>query len=100
VREIREELSASVAIVDELSGDGAPWRISDKYVLRLFRASVIAGELRPGADHDALRWLRADEFEWVEWLPSDRHALPAVRSALTSSHPTPVRNEQLERGLD
>lgn len=85
VREIREELSATVAISDEVNVDGAPWRISDDFVLRLYRASVTSGELRPGADHDVLRWLAIDELESVDWLPSDQLALPAVRSVLARS---------------
>jgi 8-oxo-dGTP diphosphatase len=89
-REIHEELSASVEVTVEVTGAGAPWRISEKYVLRLYRASVVAGEPRPGADHDELRWLAADDLEAVEWLPSDRVALGAVRSALrTAPHGDP-----------
>ena len=84
VREIREELSASVAIAAEVSGAGAAWRISEKYVLRLYLASVVRGTLRPGADHNLLRWLAPDELEAINWLPSDRAALPAVRAALAS----------------
>ena len=85
VREITEELSASIEVHDELAGAGAPWPISEKYVLRLYLASVVHGEPRPGADHDLLRWLAADELDSVDWLASDRLALPAVRSALESS---------------
>lgn len=84
VREIREELSASVAIAREVSEPDAPWRISEKYVLRLYLASVVHGALRPGADHDLLRWLAPDDPDSVSWLPSDRAALRVVRSALAS----------------
>ena len=78
VREVDEELRATVEVHDELG----EWPISERYVLRLFLAEVVSGELRLGADHDELRWLAADELESVEWLPSDRGALPAVREAL------------------
>jgi 8-oxo-dGTP diphosphatase len=88
VREIREELSASVAVGDEVRGDGAGWPISAGYVLRLFRASVVAGELQPGTDHDLLRWLAPDDLESLDWLPSDRLALPVVRASV-SSDPVP-----------
>jgi 8-oxo-dGTP diphosphatase len=84
IRQIREELSASIAISKEVAPDGEPWRISEKYVLRLYLASVVCGELHPGADHDLLRWLAVDELESVNWLPSDRLALSAVRSKLAS----------------
>jgi 8-oxo-dGTP diphosphatase len=83
VREVREELSASIVVAEEV-GDRTPWRISEEYVLRLYIASVVRGELRPGTDHDLLRWLTAGDLESVDWLPSDRLALPAVRSALES----------------
>ena len=83
VREVAEELSASIEVHEEISG--APWPISEKYVLRLYLASVVHGEPRPGADHDLLRWLAADELDSLDWLASDRLALPAVRSALESS---------------
>jgi 8-oxo-dGTP diphosphatase len=85
VREIREELSASIEVTAEVVGAGSPWPISEAYVLRLYLAVVVDGELRPGADHDLLRWLAADELESVDWLPSDRLALPAVRAALDAA---------------
>lgn len=85
IREVREELSATIAIGDEVAADGAPWPISEKYVLWLYVASLVQGEPRPGADHDAVRWLRLDELESVRWLASDRLALPGVRSVLAAS---------------
>jgi 8-oxo-dGTP diphosphatase len=84
IREVLEELSVSIAIAEEVSGDGTPWRISEKYVLRLYLASVVRGELQPGPDHDLLLWLTVGELELVDWLPSDRLALAAVRFALES----------------
>jgi 8-oxo-dGTP diphosphatase len=84
VREIREELSASIEVTDEVAGAGSPWPISETYVLRLYLASVVHGELRAGADHDLLRWLAADALDSVDWLPPDRLALPAVRAALAA----------------
>lgn len=85
VREVREELTASIEVTDELVGAGAPWPISETFVLRLYLASVAHGELRPRTDHDLLRWLAPDELDSVDWLPSDRLALPAVRAALTAT---------------
>jgi 8-oxo-dGTP diphosphatase len=81
-REIREELGAGIAVGEEVVGDAGPWRISGRYVLRLYVAIVTDGELRPGLDHDLLRWLAADELDAVAWLPSDALALPAVRAAV------------------
>jgi 8-oxo-dGTP diphosphatase len=90
-REIREELAASIAISGEIPADSAPWPISEKQILRLYVASLVQGEPRPGADHDALRWLTLDELESVNWLPSDRLALSAVRSALAADASRPPR---------
>ena len=87
VREIAAELSASIEVLDEVTGAGAPWPISEKYMLRLYLASVVHGEPCPGADHDLLRWLAADELDALDWLASDHLALPAVRSVLEASTP-------------
>lgn len=84
VREIREELAATVIVADEITGDDGPWIISEKYVLRLFLATVVSGSLVPGPDHDEIRWLDGASLEAVDWLPSDRAALGAVRGALRS----------------
>jgi 8-oxo-dGTP diphosphatase len=90
IREIHEELSATIAVTAEVPGDGSPWRISANYELRLYLASVLDGEPRAGTDHDELRWLAADELGTVDWLPSDRRALPAVRSALRGGLTAPT----------
>jgi len=90
-REIRDELAASIAISGEVPADSAPWPISEKQILRLYVASLVQGEPRPGADHDALRWLTLDELDSVNWLPSDRLALSAVRSALAADASRPPR---------
>lgn len=82
VREILEELTLVVELGDEVLHPDSPWRISDEYVLRLFLATETGGELTPGDTHDELRWLLPDEFNDVEWLPSDRLALDAVRAVL------------------
>jgi 8-oxo-dGTP diphosphatase len=79
-REIDEELGASIVVLDEIGDE--PWVISEKYVLRLFDASVACGELQPGSDHDELRWLTPAELESIDWLSSDRAALGDVRSAI------------------
>lgn len=80
VREIAEELDCRIRVVDEIL-DG-PWRISDTYLLRLFFATVIEGDPKPGDDHDVLRWLEPAELDSVGWLPSDRAALSAVQVEL------------------
>lgn len=82
VREIREELAATIAVDDEVVGPAGPWAISEKYVLRLFLARVTSGHLELGLDHDKVRWLEACDLGTVDWLPADRSALEAVQRAI------------------
>jgi 8-oxo-dGTP diphosphatase len=79
-RELVEELSIETVVGAEI-GDG--WAISDRFVLRLFVARISAGEATLGADHDAVRWLTPEEIESVDWLDSDRAALPSVKMLLS-----------------
>lgn len=86
VREIREELDVEIRVGAELGGpdgsDGGGWPISEEYVLRLYFAVVVSGELHRSADHDELRRVTASELDGLDWLPSDRQALPALTSAI------------------
>lgn len=81
-REIREELSAAITVLDEVVSPSGPWLISEKYVLRLFSAAPSVGDPTPGADHDEIRWLGDGELDELNWLPSDRAALETVRQVL------------------
>ncbi|WP_194384804.1 hypothetical protein [Microbacterium luteum] len=69
-------------MLEEVLDDDSPWRISDKHVLRLFVAAIVLEEPVLGEDHDEIRWLHPDELNVVDWLPSDRLALAAVRRAI------------------
>jgi 8-oxo-dGTP diphosphatase len=77
VRECREELGVAIR-VGALLGAVA----QDGLVLRVYRASLLAGEPVPLQDHDELRWLEAHEVREVPWLPADMPLLPAVCEAL------------------
>jgi 8-oxo-dGTP diphosphatase len=79
-RELLEELDAVVSVTEELAG--SPWPISTRYVLRLYAATLVSGEPAPGADHDAVTWLRPDRLDDLDWLPADRLALDSVRAAV------------------
>jgi 8-oxo-dGTP diphosphatase len=81
MRELAEELSVAVDIGPELTDDGARWPIDERYELALFLA-VATGEPVAEHDHDALRWLGVDELDGVDWLPSDRQAIPALAALL------------------
>jgi 8-oxo-dGTP diphosphatase len=82
VREITEELSATIEVLEEIVDAESPWPVSADFCLRLFLATVVSGELVVGPDHDALKWVDPGELDSVNWLASDRLALAAVRAAL------------------
>jgi 8-oxo-dGTP diphosphatase len=76
-RELREELGVSVALGEQLPGplgDGR-WPLGDAYAMTVWWAVVVDGEPAPLEDHDALRWLTAQDLYSVPWLPAD---LPIV----------------------
>ena len=77
MRECREELGVEVR-VGVLLGTVMP----AEFVLRVYRAVLVAGEPRPLQDHDELRWLAAHELADVPWLPADLPLLPAIREGL------------------
>ncbi|WP_172383488.1 (deoxy)nucleoside triphosphate pyrophosphohydrolase [Streptomyces sp. MNP-20] len=74
VRELKEELGVEAQVVDRVPGE---FPLGRGYVMRVWRARLLAGEPRPLQDHDALRWLEPDELWTVEWLAAD---VPAVRA--------------------
>jgi 8-oxo-dGTP diphosphatase len=67
VREIGEELGCTIAVTGWLPGE-VP--IGERYVLTVAVAELVAGEPEP-REHDAVRWLGADELEDVDWLDPD-----------------------------
>ena len=71
-RELREELGVNVGLGVELLGpDGGLWRLSDRYVMRLWFAEVLEGGPEPLVEHDELRWLPAGQWLDVPWLDAD-----------------------------
>lgn len=71
-REIREELGVTITLGAEVVGpDAGAWRISARYSLRLWPATVLDGEPQPLVEHDELRWLEAGEWLTVPWLDAD-----------------------------
>lgn len=81
-REIREELGVAIELGDELVGpDDGAWRLSDRYVMRLWRARVTDGEPQPLVEHDDLRWLPRGEWLTVPWLDADVRIVEALAAA-------------------
>lgn len=71
-RELREELGVDVTLGAEHVGpDDGAWILSDKYVMRLWLATVASGEPVPLVEHDELRWLPRGQWLSVPWLDAD-----------------------------
>ena len=80
VREVAEELGCTVVVEGWLAGETP---ITQALVLRVARASLVTGEPQPH-EHDAVRWLAADELDEVDWLESDRPFVAELRGLLRS----------------
>jgi 8-oxo-dGTP diphosphatase len=78
VRELREELGVHVVIGERLGTD-VP--VGESLILRAYLVTHTDGDLHPH-DHRALRWVRADELETLDWVPADRAWLPELAKRL------------------
>lgn len=77
-RECVEELGVTVIVGDQVGPD-VPLRRD--MVLRIYSAALGDGE--PEAlEHNAVRWLTADELPGMDWLPADRVLVPALQALL------------------
>ena len=77
VREIREELSATVAVerkICTVEWDYPKFHLS----MDCFLCRVAEGELKL-LEHEAARWLSRDETDSVHWLPSDVEVLEKLK---------------------
>lgn len=82
VREVEEELTATITIGPELPHASGAWPISDKYAMRLFFAAVAHGTLTSGDSHDQMQWIAPDHLGEIDWLPSDRGAIESIQARL------------------
>lgn len=78
IREVREELGCRTSVTGWLAGS---WPIGSTQVLRVAVAELIEGEPAP-TEHDAIRWLAADQLDGLDWLAADRPFLAAVGELL------------------
>ena len=81
VRECREELGVTVA-VDGRAGPDVP--AVGAAVLHTYWARIVDDTAPQPLDHAALRWVGADEFDDVDWLPGDLPVVAAVARGIAS----------------
>ena len=68
VREITEELGCLIEVTGWLA---AEVMIGTTHCLTVATARVLTGDPQP-TEHDAVRWLGAEQLEEVDWLDADR----------------------------
>ena len=80
VREIREELSAEISVdrfLHTVDYDYPAFHLT----MHCFLCSL-KGEALHLNEHEAARWLDADELGSVRWLPADEELLPLIAKEL------------------
>ena len=70
VRELREELGCVVRVTGRLAGV-QPIRSGLTLEVVVAELDAVDGAQPQPHEHDALRWLAADELDQVAWLPAD-----------------------------
>jgi 8-oxo-dGTP diphosphatase len=83
VRECREELGVDIMLGARVGRD---WPIGDHGVLRVWLATIVAGELT-AHEHAALRWLAVEELHAVPWLPADLPVIERLDGILRARDP-------------
>lgn len=78
-RELREELGVRAEVGDRL---GPEVDIAGTAVLRVYLARLVDEGEPQLLDHDAHRWLTADELDEVPWIEVDRPVVEALRPLL------------------
>ena len=82
-REIREELDTGIVVGDPLATiehDYPSFHLS----MQCFWCSIV-GEPPVLREHEAARWLDAENLDSVAWLPADRTIIPLIRQQLQGS---------------
>jgi len=64
---------------------GRDWPIGEHGALRVWLASIAAGELT-AHEHAELRWLTIDELDDVPWIPADRVVVERLAGMLRDRH--------------
>ena len=89
VREISEELCCTIEVTGWVDADGGDIEDAGSermpgIVLSIATARLVDGDPVP-TEHDAVRWLRADQLDEVSWAAADLPFLDPVRRLLDES---------------
>ena len=82
VRECHEELNVTIAVGDRLGGDLVLEGARGPWVLKIWTARIVSGELRL-VDHSDSCWLAAHELDEVRWIEADAPLVESLRALLT-----------------
>ena len=85
VRELQEELGVEITVGARV---GPELALGTDAVMRVYLATLVSGVPQLN-DHDAHRWLTADELYDVRWIPADAPALAALEGQLRGSSRAP-----------
>jgi 8-oxo-dGTP diphosphatase len=77
-RELDEELGVQVRVGPRVGPD---LLLGDTAVMRVYLVSLVGGEPQL-TEHDAFRWLAADELDQVPWIPADAPVLGPLADQL------------------
>lgn len=83
IREIKEELDADIIVGDLLTTveyDYPSFHLS----MDCFAARLASGSGIVLLEHEAVRWLTADELDSVDWLPADLGVVELIREQILS----------------
>lgn len=79
-REIREELEVEVNVgdlIDTIEYDYPAFHLS----MKCYACTIASGSPHP-LEHEAARWLSADQLDSVAWLPADITLIPKIAGLL------------------
>ena len=79
-REIREELETEIQVgelIDTIEYDYPDFHLS----MKCYACTILSGNLHL-VEHEAARWLSADQLDSVEWLPADITLIPKIARLL------------------
>ena len=80
VREIREELAADITVGEYITSVDITYP-EFELTLSSYWATVSGGHITL-LEHEAAKWLKADELDTLKWLPADKIIVDLIRDML------------------